>query len=78
MVKGKFKGIKIKPGFRPDPPPYAQLDRIERMLKWLILKTMMVDSGELAGMNYSPEAMGKQIDELVGELPDISDIISKK
>ncbi len=52
-----------------------RLDRIERMLKWIVMKGMMVDRGELAGMNYSPEAMGKQIDELVGKLPDLSDII---
>jgi hypothetical protein len=55
-----------------------QQDRIERMLKWLVIKLKIEGRGQLAGMNYSPEAMGKQIDELVGQMPDVSDIIKEK
>lgn len=52
-----------------------RIDRLDRMLRWLVLNTMMINRGELAGMNYSPQAMGKQIDELAGEIPNIEDIL---
>ena len=56
---------------------WGQQDRIERMLKWTVIHLKMIERGQLAGMNYSPEATGKQVDELVGQLPDISDILNQ-
>lgn len=53
------------------------LMEIHKMLKWIIIKSKMIERGQLSGMNYSPEAMGKQVDEFAGQLPDISDIIGK-
>lgn len=53
------------------------LIEIHKMLKWIIIKSEMEERGQKAGMNYSPEAMGKQIDKLAGQLPDIDYILEE-
>lgn len=56
----------------------SQLDRIERMLKWIVITTQMERRSTLAGLGCNPEAIGKELDGLCGKAPDVSDIIREK
>jgi len=60
----------------PDIP--SQLNRIERMLKWLVITTQMERRSTLAGLGCNPEAIGKELNGLCGRAPDISDILEEK
>lgn len=79
MAKGKFKGIKMEGLPTLDPPPYAQLDRIERMLKWVIVrKKLDYLSHDLEHNEYKEEFRKPILNDMfkLGEqLPDIGDII---
>lgn len=49
---------------------WGQLDRIERMLKWVIIDSMMVDEESLI--------LSDKGHKLKKQLPDISDILEEK
>ncbi len=59
-------------------PDKAQLDRIERMLKWLIIRKHMEWDSENLKLRINEDCSSEILDNLFErfkQLPDISDII---
>lgn len=53
-----------------------QFDRIERMLKWLVIAEHL--DKVLMGNLYTPDLKSKVMEEYSDKLPDITDILKEK